>query len=132
MTWLRAGVASAFTVMIMLILGGVIVLSYSSGEGSVDSMPVDAEDVPPLGQPVEFRESSRTEAVVASAPDTSGEKGTGSPPVASEPGDRKWGGQRRDGQVVDTGPFIDADDDTGDYSFSSISDVGEFLDPEAD
>ena len=34
-------------------------------------------------------------------------------------------------QVIDTGPFIDADDDRGDYGSGPVSDVGEFLDPDA-
>ena len=46
----------------------------------------------------------------------------------SDSDDARW----NDGDVTDTGPFIDADDDAVDYASGPVSDVGEFLDPDAD
>ena len=35
------------------------------------------------------------------------------------------------GGVIDTGPFIDADNDSGDYTSGPVSDIGDFIDPDA-
>ena len=138
MAWLRAGSSSAFTVTIIVLGVGVLVLWYSGGT-PVDVTPVEAEEVPPPGQSVGFGESGGSAPVVVSVPDTSHEGEIGPPRVSSESEDSaphvspvarprsssQW-------QDSDTGPFIDAEDDAGDYSFSPVSDIGEFLDPDAD
>ena len=91
---------------------------------SVDGTPVAASAVPTLEGLVE---PARPAPVGALAPDVSVgdviEAGT----MFSGSDDSQWS----DGDAKDTGPFIDADDDAGDYSFSPVSEVGEFLDPDA-
>ena len=72
-------------------------------------------------------EPARPAPVGALAPDASVEDVTDVGTIFSESDDSQW----NDGDVKDTGPFIDADVDAGDYSFSPVSDVGEFLDPDA-
>ncbi len=126
MNWLGAGNAtSAFTVTVILVLGvGALLLWYSPD----DAIPEGAEEVPPPGQSVGFGESNPPEPAVVSAPHTSGEQEIGPPPVSLESDHDQW----NDGDVIDTGPFIDADDDAGDYSFSPVSEVGEYLDPDAE
>ena len=59
---------------------------------------------------------------------TSGEQEIVPPPASLESDHSQWD----DADVIDTGPFIDADDDAGDYSFSPVSHIGEFLDPDAE
>ncbi len=131
MSWSKAGSSSAFTVTIILVLGaGGFALWYSPGEGPADVIPVEAEDVAPPGQSGEFVQPSRTEPVVASAPDTPDEEEIRRP-VSLESDDSQSDSQWIGSNVSDTGPFIDADDDGVDYSFSPVSDIGEFLDPDA-
>ena len=125
MTLLRAGIASAFTVTIILVLGvGALALWYSPD----DVIPEGVEEVTPPGQSVGLGDSNPPDPAVVSAPHTSGEQEIGPPRVSLE-SDR---GQWNDGDVIDIGPFIDADDDAGDYSFSPVSEVGEYLDPDAE
>ena len=48
-------------------------------------------------------------------------------PVLRDFDDGLW----NDGDVIDTGPFIDADDNSADYASGPVYDVGDFLDPDA-
>ena len=124
MTWSGAGSTSAFAVTIILALAvGGFVLWYSPGEGSFDAISID--DVPPPGQSVGDGLSRPIEPVVAPVPEASGEEEIAPPPVSLESDERAP-------QPSPSGPFIDADDDAGDYSFSPVSDIGEFLDADAD
>ena len=124
MNWSRAANTSAFTVTILLVLGVGVLLPWYSPD---DVIPEGAGEEPPPGQSVGPGESNTPKRAVVSAPHTSGEQEIGPPPVPLESDRGQW-----NGDVIDTGPFIDADDQAGDYSFSPVSEVGEYLDPDAE
>ena len=98
-------------------------------KGSVDGIPVAASAVPTLEGLVE---PARPAPVGALAPDAAVGDVTDVGTMFSDSDDSQWNdSQWNDGDAKDTGPFIDADDDAGDYSFSPVSEVGDFLDPDA-
>ena len=122
---LKVGRTAACGAVLVLGLGaGVFALRDAPDKESIDETPVEAGAVPTLEGVVEPDPPMPVSALV---PDTSVEDTIDVGLPFSESDDSQW----NDGVVKDTGPFIDADDDAGDYSFSPVSDVGEFLDPDA-
>ena len=95
------------------------------GEEFVGGTPVEASAVPT--PEVGLVGPDRTAPVVAPVPDEPVEDVVGAGSVLSDSDDRQW----NDGGANDTGPFIDADDDAVDYSFAPVSEVGDFIDPDA-
>ena len=65
--------------------------------------------------------------MVVPAPAASVQSAVAPDPVLRDSNDGLWS----DGDVIDTGPFIDADDDMADYASGPVYDVGDFLDPDA-
>lgn len=115
------------TVTLALALGaGVFVLWDTSdgGGGSVDGVPLSAGDV---HAPGESDSPDRMSPMVVPVPAARVENAVGPEPVLRDSDDGLWS----DGDVIDTGPFIDADDDTANYASRPIYDVGDFLDPDA-
>ena len=94
-------------------------------EESVGETPVAASSDSTLKQPA--IEPDRQTPVVAPVPDEPVEDVVGAESVLLDSDDSRW----NDRDASDTGPFIDADDDSGDYASGPVSDVGEFLDPDA-
>ena len=119
-TLLKAVRTAFLAATLALALGaGVFVLWDASDGGSVDGIPLPVGDVHASGESdgpdwmlpmVEPTPAARVENVLGPDPD-----------------DGLWG----EGDVIDTGPFIDADDDTADYASGPVYDVGDFLDPDA-
>lgn len=116
---------SAFLVATLtLALGaGVFVFWDASDSGSVDGVPLSADDVHAPGEP-DGPDRMTPMAVPKPAPV---ENVVGPDPVLGDSDVGLWS----DGGVIDTGPFIDADDDTADYASGPVSDVGDYLDPDA-
>ena len=103
---------------------GVFVLWDASDSGSVDGIPLPAGDV---RAPGESDGPDWISPVVVPVPAAPVENVVGPDPVLRDSDDALWGG----GGVIDTGPFIDADDNTADYASGPVSDVGDFLDPDS-
>ena len=124
----KVGRTVACSATLVVVLGaGVFALRDAPDKGSVDGVPV-AGVVPPPEVSVDLMEPDRPAPVVALMPDASVEGVLDARTMLSDSDDGRW----NDGDVTDTGPFIDADDDAVDYAFGPVSDVGEFLDPDAD
>ena len=116
----KVGRTVACSATLVVVLGaGVFALRDAPDKGSVDGVPVVS---------VDLMEPDRPAPVVALMPDASVEGVLDARTMLSDSDDGRW----NDGDVTDTGPFIDADDDAVDYAFGPVSDVGEFLDPDAD
>ena len=106
-----------------LALGAGVFLSRdASDSGSVDAIPLSAGDV---HAPEESDGPDRMSPTVVSAPAAPVENTVGPDPVLRDSDGARWS----DGDVIDMGPFIDADDDTADYASGPVYDVGDFLDP---
>ena len=121
----RAGRTVACSATLIVALGAAVFALWDTPDKeSVDGTPVAASAVPTLEGLVE---PARPAPVGELAPDVSVGDGIGVRPLLSDSDDSQW----NDGDVKDTGPFIDADDDAADYSFSPVLEVGEFLDPDA-
>ena len=127
---LKAGRTAACSAALILALGaGVFALRDAPDNGSVDGIPVAAGTVPPPEDAVSLMEPDRPAPVVELVPEASVEDVIGARTVLSDSDDGRWN-EATGGVVSDTGPFIDADDDAGDYTFAPVSEVGEFLDPD--
>ena len=117
-----------FAASVCLALGvGLFALWDAWDNGLGDQAPSSAGDVHPPMDSVDrdprasaptprapAQPTDPTAGVIPTAPDLSGADET------------PWSEQ-----VIDTDPFIDADDDRGDYGSGPVSDVGEYLDPDA-
>ena len=128
MTPLKAVLTAAIIAILILALGaGVFALWYDADSGAVDVAPSSGVGVVP---PEEFVESvpDRPPLVVAPTSNSPVENAVVMDPALWGSDDSPW----NNGGVIDTGPFIDADNDTGDYSSGPVSDVGDYLDPEAE
>lgn len=124
----KVGRTVACSATLVVVLGaGVFALRDAPDKGSVDGVPV-AGAVPPPEVSVDLMEPDRRAPVVALVLDASVEGVLDARTMLSDSDDGRW----NDGDVTDTGPFIDADDDAVDYASGPVSDVGEFLDPDAD
>ena len=127
---LKAGRTAACSAALILALGaGVFALRDAPDKGSVDEMPVAAGTVPPPADAVSLMDPDRPAPVVELVPEASVEDVIGARTVLSDSDDGRWN-EATGGDVRDTGPFIDADDNAGDYTFAPVSEVGEFLDPD--
>lgn len=114
-----------FSAALILALGaGVFALWNTSDGESVQETPLSIGNVSPQKKSLGPVGPARPSPVVAPNLGSPIENVAATEPVVD---DGLW----NDGEVVDTGPFIDADDDRGDYSSSPVSDVGDFLDPDA-
>lgn len=123
---LRAVRTAVLTAILVLALGaGVFALRDASDSGSVDAV---AADVQAPKKSMDRVESDPPSPVAAPMPGTPVANVADNARVASGLNESRWD----DGEVIDTGPFIDADDDAGDYASEPVSDVGEFLDPDAE
>ena len=125
MTPSQAVRAAVLAAVLMLALGaGVFTLRDASHSASVDAA---GGDVRASKQSLDHVESDGPSPAVAPMPGALIESAADTDPELSGadeiPGD--------DWEAIDTGPFIDADDDSGDYMSGPVSDVGEFLDPDA-
>lgn len=124
-TSLKAVRTVFLTATLTLVLGaGVFVLWDASDGGSVDGIPLSAGDV---HAPAESDGADRMSPMVVPMPAAPVENAVGPDPVLRDSDDGLWS----DGDVIDTGPFIDADDDTANYASGPVYDVGDFLDPDA-
>ena len=110
-----------FTASVCLALGVGLFALWDAWDNRLgDQAPSSAGDVHPPVDSVDrdprapAEPTDPTAGVVPTAPDL------------SDADETPW-----NEQVIDTGPFIDADDDRGDYGSGPVSDVGEFLDPDA-
>lgn len=103
---------------------GVFVLWDASDRGSVDGIPLSGGDV---RAPQESDGPDRMSPMVVPVPAAPIGSAVGPDPVLRDSDDGLW----NEGDVIDTGPFIDADDDTADYASGPVYDVGDFLDPDA-
>lgn len=103
---------------------GVFVLWDASDSGSVDGIPLSAGDVHAPGESDGIDRMSPTVVPMLAAPV---ENAVGPDPVLRDSDGGRWGGE----DVIDTGPFIDADDDAANYASGPVYDVGDFLDPDA-
>ena len=123
---MKLGVASACTAVVILAAGAALFTLRSAPDTtSVDATPARVAAVPDANAPLK---TDRPSTVDVEVPSPLSEDPIGMQNILPESDEGHWNGS----DVIDTGPFIDADDDAGDYSFSPVSDVGEFLDPEAD
>ena len=96
---------------------------------SVDGTPVVVSAAPTPEESVDLMASDRRSPVIQPVPDAPVEDVIGAGTVLSDSDDGRWN-EATGGDVRDTGPFIDADDNAGDYTFAPVSEVGEFLDPD--
>ena len=105
---------------------GVFLFWDASDNRSVDGIPLSAGDV---HAPAESDGPDRISPMVVPMPAAPVEHAVGPDPdpVSRDSDDGLW----RDGDMIDTGPFIDADDDTADYASGPVLDVGDYLDPDA-
>ena len=127
----KAGRAAVCGTVFVLVLGvGVFALREASDHGSGDGTSAVASAVSTAEESVGHSPMHRPASVASPDSSIADVMGTGTVPVArdSEDGRRM---RSAGGGVSDTGPFIDADNDSGDYPSGPVSDIGNFIDPDA-
>ena len=125
---MNVGRTAACSAILILALGAALfALRNTPDRESVGATPVAASAGSTLEESSGLMEHDRQSSIVAPSPDAPAEDVVGAGPLLSSSDDSQWD----DRDVKDTGPFIDADDDAADFSFSPVSDVGDFIDPDA-
>lgn len=129
----RARAAAAGGAVLALAAGAVVIALWDRPDNPpVHRMSAAPGESPPPAESVSPFDPEPRTTVFVQMPETHLMEVTdvGVQPVSSgsETGPRNPAAV---GDGKDTGPFIDPDDEAGDYTYAPVSDVGDFIDPDA-